>query len=239
MAYTDSRSVKSQLDESSSSPVPGQAAPRRRLSVAVRERQILEAAIKFFAKRGFTGQLRDLAKEIGVTHALLYHYFPTKRALIERVYAEVFEGRWKNGWDNILDDPAASPLDKLSEFYCDYARVVLTYDFVRILIYSGLDDQIITDRFFALLRKRLLPRLIRETRRHCGVTTEGQPSARELELLMGLHGGIFYTGIRRWVYGQAIHHKSAVAEDDDSVRDRVRAYLSSAKEILYSKEQSS
>ena len=116
---------------------------------------------------------------------------------------------------------------------------MLTYDFVRILIYSGLDDQIITDRFFALLRKRLLPRLIRETRRHCGVTTEGQPSARELELLMGLHGGIFYTGIRRWVYGQAIHHKSAVAEDDDSVRDRVRAYLSSAKEILYAKEQSS
>ncbi|MBU3725370.1 MAG: TetR/AcrR family transcriptional regulator [Burkholderiaceae bacterium] len=234
MSYTDSQISKS-LVEGTQPAIAAGAPARRRLSLAARERQILEAAIRFFAKRGFNGQLRDLAKEIGVTHALLYHYFPTKKALIERVYAEVFEGRWKEEWEQILDDDSRSPLDKLSAFYCDYARVVLTYDFVRILVYSGLDDQIITERFFALLRKRLLPRLIRETRRHCGVALEGRASARELELLMGLHGGIFYTGIRHWVYGQAIHHKSEVAQDDEMVCDRVRAYLISAKEILYSK----
>lgn len=234
MAYSDSSYSKSLADDTRSTIAAG-APIRRRLSLAARERQILEAAIRFFAKRGFNGQLRDLAKEIGVTHALLYHYFPTKKALIERVYAEVFEGRWKKEWEEILDNDRNTPLENLCVFYCDYARVVLTYDFVRILVYSGLDDQIITDRFFALLRKRLLPRLIRETRRHCGVKVQGRASARELELLMGLHGGIFYTGIRRWVYGQAIHHKTAVAQDDDIVRDRVRAYLLSAKKILHSK----
>lgn len=234
MAYSDSSYSKSLADDTR--PTIAASAPiRRRLSLAARERQILEAAIRFFAKRGFNGQLRDLAKEIGVTHALLYHYFPTKKALIERVYAEVFEGRWKKEWEEILDNDRNTPLENLSTFYCDYARVVLTYDFVRILIYSGLDDQIITDRFFALLRKRLLPRLIRETRRHCGAKVKGRASAQELELLMGLHGGIFYTGIRRWVYGQAIHHKTVLAQDDDTVRDRVRAYLMSAKKILYSK----
>ena len=235
MVYLDSQ-ISKPPSAGLQTAVTAGAPARKRLSVAARERQILEAAIRFFAKRGFNGQLRDLAKEIGVTHALLYHYFPTKKALIERVYAEVFEGRWKEEWEEILDDDSRSPLEKLSAFYCDYAQVVLTYDFVRILVYSGLDDQIITDRFFALLRKRLLPRLIRETRRHCGMATEGRASARELELLMGLHGGIFYTGIRRWIYGQAIHHKTAAAQDDDMVRDRVRAYLMSAKEILYSKE---
>lgn len=233
MVYTDSQATKL-LNEDAQPEIVAGAPARKRLSLAARERQILEAAIRFFAKRGFNGQLRDLAKEIGVTHALLYHYFPTKKALIERVYAEVFEGRWRDEWEDILDDPTRPALEKLSAFYCDYAQVVLTYDFVRILIYSGLDDQIITDRFFALLRKRLLPRLIRETRRHCGVAIDGQASDRELELLMGLHGGIFYTGIRRWIYGQAIHHKTAVAQDDDIVRDRVRAYLMSAKEILHS-----
>ena len=61
---------------------------RRRMGVVERERQILDGAIQFFAVHGFGGQLRDLAKSIGVTHALLYHYFPTKQAL----------GRWRAAW---------------------------------------------------------------------------------------------------------------------------------------------
>jgi len=86
-------------------PSPVGVAPRRRLGVAERERQILDGAIQFFAERGFAGQLRDLARSIGVTHALLYHYFPTKQALIDRVYREVFEGRWNPAWEAMLDDP--------------------------------------------------------------------------------------------------------------------------------------
>ena len=56
--------------------------PRQRFSTAEREQQILTGAIKFFSERGLEGQTRDLAKEIGITHPLLYHYFPTKQALI-------------------------------------------------------------------------------------------------------------------------------------------------------------
>ena len=70
-----------------------EAPTRRRMGVVERERQILDGAIQFFSVHGFNGQLRDLAKSIGVTHALLYHYFPTKQALVDRVYLEVFEGR--------------------------------------------------------------------------------------------------------------------------------------------------
>ncbi|MEN9769531.1 MAG: hypothetical protein RLZZ180_1161, partial [Pseudomonadota bacterium] len=77
--------------------------------MAERERQILDGAIQFFADKGLDGQLRDLASSIGVTHALLYHYFPTKQALIDRVYLEVFEGRWQPEWETLLDDPERSP----------------------------------------------------------------------------------------------------------------------------------
>ena len=104
------------------------AAPRlrRRLGVAERERQILDGAIQFFADKGLDGQLRDLASSIGVTHALLYHYFPTKQALIDRVYLEVFEGRWQPEWETLLDDPARSPEDKLTAFYAEYVDAALT-----------------------------------------------------------------------------------------------------------------
>jgi AcrR family transcriptional regulator len=214
-------------------PSPVGVAPRRRLGVAERERQILDGAIQFFAERGFAGQLRDLARSIGVTHALLYHYFPTKQALVDRVYLEVFEGRWRPEWETLLDDALLSPEDKFTAFYRDYVNSALTRDFVRILVFSGLTDHTITDRFFAMLRQRLIPRLIRETRRFRGAGNRGRPSRRELELLMGLHGGFFYITMRRWIYGQAVHGEGPLGEIDEAqVRDRVRGYLLASQDLF-------
>ena len=210
-----------------------QAAPsRRRLSVEEREKQILASAIQFFSEHGLNGQMRVLAQQMGITHTLFYHYFPTKQALIERVYYELFEGRWKPEWQALLDDPELGPEEKLVRFYCDYAKTILTRDFVRIFIFSGLSDHYIPDRFFALLREKLFPRLVRETRKFRGVTSRAKPSVRETELLMGLHGGIFYTGVRRWIYGQEL---PVSAKDPDGVAlitDRVRSYLLSAPAVL-------
>ena len=205
---------------------------RRRMNTADRKRQILDGAIQFFARYGIDGQLRNLTKELGVTHTLLYHYFPTKEALIKEVYKEVFESRWKPEWEELLDDKHLSPEEKLNAFYLDYTNTVLTYDFVRILIFSGLSDHSISDRFFELLRSRLLPRLIRETRKYCDRSTRPKPSHRELEFLMGLHGGIFYIGMRRWIYGQAIYDDSSPNAEQDIIRDRISAYLLSAKSLF-------
>ena len=205
---------------------------RRRMNTAARKRQILDGAIQFFARHGIDGQLRNLTKELGVTHTLLYHYFPTKEALIKEVYREVFESRWKPEWEELLDDKRLSPEEKLNAFYLDYTNTVLTYDFVRILIFSGLSDHSISDRFFELLRSRLLPRLIRETRKYCDRSTRPKPSHRELEFLMGLHGGIFYIGMRRWIYGQAIYDDSSPNAEQDIIRDRISSYLLSAKSLF-------
>ena len=207
--------------------------PRRRYSVAQRERQILDGAIQFFAVHGFGGQLRDLARSIGVTHALLYHYFPTKQALVDRVYVEVFEGRWRDEWDTLLDDPALDVEDKLTAFYSEYVNITLSRDFVRILMFSGLMDHTITDRFFLMLRSRLFPRLIRETRRFRGSSSRARPSRREMELLMGLHGGMYYVSMRRWVYGQGVYVDETPAVYEEAlVRDRVRGYLVASRELF-------
>jgi len=134
----------------------------------------------------------------------------------------------------LLDDKKLSPEEKLNAFYIDYSNTVLTYDFVRILLFSGLSEHSISDRFFELLRLRLLPRLIRETRKFCKRSTRSKPSQRELELLMGLHGGIFYIGMRRWVYGQSIYVSDNQNTDKEIIQDRVRSYLLSAQSIFTS-----
>ena len=201
------------------------------MSLADRERHIVDGAITFFSENGLAAQMRDLARAIGVTHALVYHYFPTKQALVDRVYLEVFEGRWKAEWETLLDRKDLSVEDKLVQFYEDYSRTVLTREFVRILVFSGLTDQSITDRFFKLLTARLFPRLIRETRRFRGSTSRAKPTAREHELLMGLHGGVFYGGMRWYIYGQAVHASQPALDDTTSITDRVRGYLSASMHL--------
>jgi AcrR family transcriptional regulator len=206
---------------------PRERKVRQRLSTQEREQQILKGAIKFFSERGLEGQTRDLAKDIGITHPLLYHYFPTKQALIERVYEEVYLGRWKREWEICLDEKNAGLEDKLTRFYLDYAQTILTPEWVRIFVFSGLNDGYIPDRYMALLRQKLFPRIIQETRRHLGLSLRSKASERENEHAWGLHGGIFYIGIRRWVYNQP-----APEDQAQVIKDRIRAYIIAAEALF-------
>jgi len=207
-------------------------APRRRLSPAERERQIVEGSVRFFSEHGLDGQLRDLARELGITHTLLYHYFPTKQALIERVYADLFAARWDEEWERLLDDKALEVEVKLTRFYTKYAKRILERDWVRVFVFSGLSDRYITDRYFALLGEKLFPRLVRESRRYLGVPNRSKPTPREMELLMGLHGSIFYMGLRRWVYGLEQPGSKTDPFDEVFVHDRVHGYLQTLPEVF-------
>jgi len=58
----------------------------------VRRAEILDAALKVFARRDLeSAKITDIAGQAGVSHGLLYHYFPTKEsvfaAIIERAVA--------------------------------------------------------------------------------------------------------------------------------------------------------
>ncbi|WP_281081896.1 TetR/AcrR family transcriptional regulator [Variovorax paradoxus] len=215
-------SVKQDVTGAFAPPKPA----RRRLSLEDRERQILDKAIEFFSEHGLSGQMRELARSAGITHALLYHYFPTKQALIERVYLDLFEGRWKQEYEVMLDAPGVDPVEKIIAFYWEYFDAVLTREFVRIYIFSGLTDHYIPDRFVSLLHIRLFPRLIRESRKLRGSVSRGKATDAEFEHLMGLHGGIFHTSMRRFVYEQN-YGPVRNRYDRKFIEARVRAYAAS------------
>jgi AcrR family transcriptional regulator len=57
-----------------------------------RRSQILEEALLLFAEHGVEGaSLRDLAKRVGLTQPSLYHYFSSKEALVEAIFAQKAE----------------------------------------------------------------------------------------------------------------------------------------------------
>lgn len=210
------------------------AAPaRRRLDARERERQIIEGAVEFFARRGLDAQMRELAAELGIAHTLLYHYFPTKRQLIERVYEETIAGRWDPQWEALLDDPAIGAEDKLHAFYREYLPAILTPEWLRTLVHSGLSDGLIPTRYFALVREKLFPRLIRESRRHAGNRSRAKATPREEAALMGLHGGLIYQlGIWPLIYQQHFSGEGDPALIDTFIRDRIRGYLAQVHEFV-------
>jgi len=62
--------------------VEGQPATRRRLSAADRRAAILEAALDVFSERGFSeASLDDVATRGGISKALIYEHFESKREL--------------------------------------------------------------------------------------------------------------------------------------------------------------
>jgi TetR/AcrR family transcriptional regulator, fatty acid metabolism regulator protein len=79
---------------------------------AARRRQILDAAIRVFARQGFHRcRVSDIAREAGVAYGLVYHYFDTK----EQVLNELFTERWSLLLAAIkeIDEREIPPRDKL------------------------------------------------------------------------------------------------------------------------------
>lgn len=188
---------------------PGEpAAPtkRTRLSPHERERQIVKAAVAFFSEAGFDGQMRELARRLEIPNSLLFRYFPTKADLLDRVYREVFEGRWNPEWEASIADTSVPLRERLVTFYLEYARVVHSAEWVRTFLYAGLAGLDVNRRYRQLLKRTIYPAVLNQVRQHHGLDAAAADgfSPEEEELITAMHGMVFHAGIRQWVYGYEV-----------------------------------
>lgn len=202
---------------------------KKRLSPQERERQIVDEAIRFFAEQGFGGQTRELAKRLGITQPLLYRYFSSKEALIERVYQDVFVGRWKENWQSLITDRSQPIRQRLLRLYGEYAEVIDNREWVRILILAGMKGESLNRRYLDQVREKIIEPLCREMRFEAGLPDPDTLPLDEAErdLVWSFHGTFIYRGIRKWVYG------IPVMEDSDTiVETAVTAFLEGAPAAL-------
>jgi AcrR family transcriptional regulator len=113
--------------------------------------KILEAAIKLFAKKGFSGTTtKEVAEKAGVNEALIFRYFSTKKDL----YGAIIEKK-------IEEDPAAieSTLEALKETRDDWLifksiamRMLECVEkdptFIKLLYFSALEGHELSGMFF-------------------------------------------------------------------------------------------
>ena len=177
--------------------------PRRKnMRSADREKLIVSQAVRFFAECGFEGKTRELAKRMGVSHAVIYKHFESKDALIERVYDQVYIKRWNPEWELLILDRSLSLQDRLTQFYIAYAERVFDYDWVRIFVSSGLKSYGLTERYLEIIRTKIIRPSALELRKEFSSASDLDPlNEEELELFWGLHGAVFYIAIRKFVYG--------------------------------------
>ncbi|MFL6033552.1 MAG: TetR/AcrR family transcriptional regulator [Gaiellaceae bacterium] len=99
-----------------------------------RRRQILDAAVRAFAKKGYHAcRVSDIAEEAGVAYGLVYHYFDSTDAVLEAVFREMW-GAMVAAINSIesLDDP---PRQQLRKSCAIVLRTWRDYpDVVRVLV---------------------------------------------------------------------------------------------------------
>jgi AcrR family transcriptional regulator len=188
-----------------------------RLSPTDRENMILDAAMDFFTENGFSGQTRDLAKQIGISQALIFRYFGTKELLTEKVYQRVFLSRWSPSWADHLRDRSRPLRQRVKEFYRDYLVAVDDRRWIRIAMYSSLSGRDLTRRWIGRYVEDLLGVIAEEINAEFALP---DGSKVDIDFVWVLHSGFIY-----WLVRKHIHNTGTNILADNLVEAAVDNFL--------------
>jgi AcrR family transcriptional regulator len=159
------------------------ASATRRMAADDRRRQLIETAVRLFARTGFSGTTtREIAHAAGVNEALIFRFFPHK----DDLYAAILEHKSAEArTDALVDDlsaaAAAGDVERV-------IRTVVTHvvehsqrdpQFLRLMLHSSLEDHSFAreyrERHLAPLRRFLVGFVVEEQRQ--GRFRAGDPEA--------------------------------------------------------------
>jgi len=206
---------------------PAVQAKQKRLPPEDRRKEFIRKATEFFADEGFNGGTRELARRLGVTQPLLYRYFPSKDDLIKEVYNKVYLEPLDSGWEKRLTDRSRPIRERLQQFYSAYTDVIFTRKWLRIYLYSGLKGLDINRWYVGVVREKILTPIVRECRHQSGLEPQSKPTAPELEMAWVFHSGIFYYGVRKYIYEAPV-----LADKEQMIRDAADAFLAGYERVF-------
>src|SRR5512145_1087803 len=113
---------------------PGLTQPAPNSRVLRRENEIVDAAARVFAERGYNGtSTQAIADVLGMRQASLYYYFPSKEAALELVCLRGTDGFVEAAEAAV--EGAGTPLEKLARLIAAHLAPIETrHDYVRVFI---------------------------------------------------------------------------------------------------------
>ena len=111
------------------------AATPRNAAAADKRRQILDAAIRVFARQGFHAcRVSDVADEAGVAYGLVYHYFDSKEEILDTLFTE----RWQVMLDAIAEIDRRQEVPARDKLYLVASFIIDSYrhepDLMKVII---------------------------------------------------------------------------------------------------------
>jgi AcrR family transcriptional regulator len=118
-----------------------------------RRRQLIEAAVRVFAERGFRGATtRQIAAAAGVTEAVIFQHFPDKNSLYTAILEHKAGEPQAEHWLADLEARAAADDDE-GVIRTLYAGILRQHErdpyFLRLMVYSALEQHPLARRLHA------------------------------------------------------------------------------------------
>ena len=182
---------------------------KTRMSSEERKAQIVEAAMCIFSRKGFKGTTtREIAKAVGISEPLIFQLFATKEALYDAIIEKRVEG-WERAW---REEPLPEEAD-LAACLKTFARRYIRRNredpsFLRLMMYSALEEHRFRERFFEIGRfpySKVLMRRIQE-----GVQ---QGVYRTVEPHLAVRA--FFSMLRQYCISRFVGACRAFHEDDE------------------------
>ena len=176
------------------------------MSAADRQRQLLDAALTVFSRKGFKGSTtKEIAGEAGVAEAIIFQHFPSKEALYNAVL-ELNLGAWET-------DQATEDIRKCMErddeeelIRTSILRVLNCYRtnvaFQRVILFAALEGH---EQGLRRLQEQFAPVYIQskeyvEKRQREGALVDGDP----LAILIGINGVAHQYGLITSIMNAAV-----------------------------------
>src|SRR4051812_29935396 len=194
------------------------------MSFTEKQLQIIAAAEKLFANRGFDGtSVRDIAEEAGVNIAMISYYFGSKEKLMQALFSER-TGHIRLKVERLLQDDSLTPLEKIYVLADDYIeRIMHKQQFHKIMFYEQMMEKnsVITEMLAELKKENTgyVTRLIKDGQKR-GVFRKDI----DIVLLMNvLFGTVTQTFMNQKYYRDYYNLESL---SDEALRDRLKKKLS-------------
>ena len=175
------------------------ATRRTRLKGEERRALIVEAARRVFLETGFAGaRTRRIAEEAGITEALLYRFFPSKRAIYEAAVVQPLEEfvaatLSATGEIEASGDDRESGLRRINEMLFHFMRE--SAPFLAVVLLSELNEgrRFYQDDFHPVLSKPINDVVSRIT----GWRSPRGDSSLIFSAMVGVHMGLAVDGLLR------------------------------------------
>jgi AcrR family transcriptional regulator len=139
------------------------------LDKSVRRQRIIDAAVKIFHRKGYhPATLDDIANELGLTKAALYHYFSSKEAILSVIYMQAMEFYFAKFADPAqMEQLKLSPPEKLRFFIGNHIRYVAIENLSMLAVFLTEENQLPKEDYRNIRREkrrynRVLETIIKE-----------------------------------------------------------------------------